>query len=120
MITAQSVPTPTRTDTLEASYDRAFTAVLDAYSAKGFGVDEVNKDVGLAKSGFKQSGNIVGSKARSQFSARISRLDSTRTKVQLTATAQRETMGGWNAASMTEERARKLYANAFSTIKEQL
>ncbi|MBB4062783.1 hypothetical protein [Salinibacter ruber] len=120
MITAQSVPTPTRTDTLEASYDRAFTAVLDAYSAKGFGVDEVNKEVGLAKSGFKQSGNIVGSKARSQFSARISRLDSTRTKVQLTATAQRETMGGWNAASMTEERARKLYANAFSTIKDQL
>jgi hypothetical protein len=120
VITTQNVDPAVRTDTLQASYDQAFTAILDAYSARGFGVEEVNKDVGLARSGYKQSGNIVGAKARSQLSARVSRIDSTRTRVQLTFTAEQETLSGWRAASVTQERANELYLEAFGRFREFL
>ncbi len=120
VMTMQNVDPAVRTDTLQASYDQTFTAILDAYSARGFGVEEVNKDVGLARSGYKQSGNIVGSKARSQLSARVSRIDSVRTRVQLTFTAERETLNGWRAASVTQERANKLYREAFGRFREFL
>jgi len=120
VMTMQNVDAAVRTDTLQASYDQTFTAILDAYSARGFGVEEVNKDVGLARSGYKQSGNIVGSKARSQLSARVSRVDSARTRVQLTFTAERETLNGWRAASVTQERANELYGEAFGRFREFL
>jgi hypothetical protein len=83
-------------------------------------VEEANKEVGLARSGYKQSGNIVGAKARSQLSARISRVDSARTRVQLTFTAERETLNGWQAASVTQERANELYREAFGRFREFL
>jgi hypothetical protein len=118
--TTQNVDPAVRTDTLQASYGRTFTAILDAYSARGFGVEEVNKEVGLARSGYKQSGNVVGAKARSQLSARISRIDSSRTRVQLTFTAERETLNGWRAASVTQERANELYQEAFGRFREFL
>ncbi len=120
VMTMQNVDPAVRTDTLQASYDQTFTAILDAYSARGFGVEEVNKDVGLARSGYKQSGNIVGSKARSQLSARVSRVDSARTRVQLTFTAERETLNGWRAASVSQERANELYQEAFGRFREFL
>ena len=120
VMTMQNVDPAVRTDTLQASYDRTFTAILDAYSARGFGVEEVNKEVGLARSGYKQSGNVVGAKARSQLSARVSRVDSFRTRVQLTFTAERETLNGWRAASVTQERANELYREAFGRFREFL
>jgi hypothetical protein len=120
VMTMQNVDPAMRTDTLQASYDETFTAILDAYSARGFGVEEVNKDVGLARSGYKQSGNIVGAKARSQLSARVSRVDSARTRVQLTFTAERETLNGWRAASVSQERANELYQEAFGRFREFL
>lgn len=120
VMTMQNVDPAMRTDTLQASYDQTFTAILDAYSARGFGVEEANKEVGLARSGYKQSGNIVGAKARSQLSARVSRVDSARTRVQLTFTAERETLNGWQAASVTQERANELYREAFGRFREFL
>jgi len=120
VMTMQNVDPAMRTDTLQASYDQTFTAILDAYSARGFGVEEVNKEVGLARSGYKQSGNVVGAKARSQLSARVSRVDSARTRVQLTFTAERETLNGWRAASVTQERANELYREAFGRFREFL
>jgi hypothetical protein len=118
--TTQNVDPTVRTDTLQASYDQTFTAILDAYSARGFGVEEVNKKVGLARSGYKQSGNVVGAKSRSQLSARISRVDSARTRVQLTFTAEKETLNGWRAASVTQKRANELYREAFGKFREFL
>jgi len=120
VMTMQNVDPAVRTDTLQASYDQTFTAILDAYSARGFGVEEANILVGLARSGYKQSGNIVGAKARSQLSARVSRVDSSRTRVQLTFTAERETLNGWRAASVSQERANELYQEAFGRFREFL
>lgn len=120
VMTTQNVDPAVRTDTLQASYDRTFTAILDAYSARGFGVEEANKEVGLARSGYKQSGNVVGAKARSQLSARVSRVDSARTRVQLTFTAEKQTLNGWRAASVTQERANELYRGAFERFREFL
>ena len=118
--TTQNVDPAVRTDTLQAGYDRTFTAILDAYSARGFGVEEAKKKIGLARSGYKQSGNVVGAKARSQLSARISRVDSARTRVQLTFTAEKQSLKGWQAASVTQERANELYRGAFERIREFL
>lgn len=118
--TTQNVDPAVRTDTLQAGYDQTFTAILDAYSARGFGVEEANKKVGLARSGYKQSGNVVGAKARSQLSARVSRVDSSLTRVQLTFTAEKQTLNGWRAASVTQERANELYRGAFERFREFL
>lgn len=119
-ITSQNVNPDVRTDTLEASYSKTVDAIMSAYSAKGFGVDKVNESAGLIKSGWKQSGNIVGSKARSQFSAQVSRIDSTATQVRLTMTAQRRSLGEWSAVSMPKQKAESFYTDAFSTFRDHL
>ncbi len=119
-ITSQDVTPAIRTDTVEASYEDAMDAVMSAYSAKGFGVDEVNESAGLVKSGYKQSSNVVGAKARSQFSAQLTRIHDTATEVQLTMTAERQSMGQWSAVTMPKGQAESMYRDAFGTIRDQL
>ena len=119
-ITSQNVDSAVRTDTIKAPYKSAMDAVMSAYSAKGFGVERVNESAGLVKSCYKQSGNVVGAKARSQFSAQLTRIHDTATEVRLTMTAERQSMGQWSAVTMPEGQAESMYQDAFGTIRDQL
>jgi len=120
LVSVKDVPPDVRTQTYQAPYEQVFSAVMEAYTAKGFGVDEADREVGLVKSQYKQSSNIVGAKSRSRFSASITKVDSSTTRVRLTMTAQQQSVGGWSSASVTQKRAHELYASAFDTIGDQL
>lgn len=57
---------------------------------------------------------------RSRFSASITRVDSSTTRVRLTMTAQQQSVGGWSSVSVSKKRARQFYIDAFETIGEKL
>jgi len=118
--TTSDVDPAIRADTLQAGYEPAFIAVMDGLGSKGWGIKAAKKDLGLIRTGWKQSSNVVGSKARSKYNARVEALDSTRTVVRITMKSQRQGMGMWSAASVSKERAHELYASAFETIRKQL
>jgi len=120
MVTTKGVATDVRTEVFEAPYGDVFQAVRSAYTVKGFGIDEADRGAGLLRSQYKQSSNIVGAKSRSRFSASLTEVDSTQTRVRLTMTAQQQTVGGWSAATLSQSNARKFYTDAFGTIREQL
>jgi len=71
------------TKAFQKDYNNVYTAVLNAFEAKGFAIATSDKENGIISTDYRSARSVIMGSGRSKISARVSKIDEASTLVRL-------------------------------------
>jgi len=121
--TTQDIPTDDRTRTYDVPKDDLITASVDAFTAEGYTIEDLDRETGLVTTGEQSNSTMaaafVGDQSKSMQAMVREAADGTR--LTLTITWERENAFGQSSSqSIGKDAAMELYEEWFKKVEAQL